>query len=1126
MPVFSLQLDIKAKIEFPCQRHLVIYFGFIFMAWHPCLAQFSPWRTFSTADGLGDVEVYTIFEPTFDTTAKGHIWFGTKHGATRFDGRWRNFTQTDGLVNNRVLSIAEVDSGILWFGTEKGISIYANNKFSNGPDTLANETIWAITRDDKHAGLWFGTSRGVAFRFDQNKNIWRRYKIGGSVFSNEIRDILVDRSGNVWFGTLEGVWRLDANDQLYKEELIAIIRDIFEDMQGNLWFATDGLGVWRYKPMTKVWERVGMGKFSAKVSSIEQDWDGNYWFATLDGGVVRYDGYAQYERFQPQNGLAGNVVLDVMEDSYRNLWFATMQTGVSRYNGSWRTFKQVSISDEKILSIEQVNTIEIDKERNFWFGLNGGGALHYDREKWQQINGSEFDICADSKISTIKRTRDGTLWFGMRGRGGGISYFDNSQWRKIKSPRDRPEECDSLFYYAYKIPTDTLTDNFINTIYEDQERNLWFATEKGGVSRYNRFTPNLPRWTNFAQNSGLAANSVHAIYEYPKGIFWFGTTKGISRFDGKNWTTFDNERNGFSSESILSIAGDGQGTLWFGTEAGGILIYKGAAWDSLKTEDGLVHNTVYALVYDARKGVLWCGTHGGVTRVAGDEKRTFTTLTSGLPSNIVFAPFLENAINTAKNDTASILWFGTFTGAARYSGEAFPPETFIISSINDTIGIGNPTFTVFARDNISHPDAISYRYRILVIRRDETKTEVRPWRRFSENEITVSPALETGVYEIEVQALDSDGNLDPTPATRRFAIDIGQPTVVISAPLPGEHLSGEITIKGRVEDRDFIKYEIDYRQDSRPEWSNGGIIYPSSNSAQVKGPDPGILALWNTPKQCANAVYHLRLRAWDRLGHVDSTEVSVVVDQMAKEVNVDARLGGIVSASCGSKRVEFYIPPNSDIRRVRLISLGSTDVACENQSDSVLIGYRISMINEQSQELYPALEEQGAITIKDPSIVNHYDDEKFPTIFHKIPGSNRSCSSLEGTIDFEQQTISTRFSALGIFILAKAKRAPKPGAADFVCRPRVFSTTNSSMPKQTQILFKLNDSKPVTIWIYNMAGRLIRKLMTEQPFLPGENAISWDGVNDRGDPCVSGLYLIIRLTDGKKQIETVAIVNR
>ena len=47
-----------------------------------------------------------------------------------------------------------------------------------------------------------------------------------------------------------------------------------------------------------------------------------------------------------------------------------------------------------------------------------------------------------------------------------------------------------------------------------------------------------PEWQNFTMRDGLVSNSVTWICEDGSGNIWFGTSGGVSRYDGVNWRTF------------------------------------------------------------------------------------------------------------------------------------------------------------------------------------------------------------------------------------------------------------------------------------------------------------------------------------------------------------------------------------------------------------------------------------------------------------------------------------------------------------------------------------------------------------------------------------------------------------
>jgi signal transduction histidine kinase/DNA-binding response OmpR family regulator len=67
---------------------------------------------------------------------------------------------------------------------------------------------------------------------------------------------------------------------------------------------------------------------------------------------------------------------------------------------------------------------------------------------------------------------------------------------------------------------------------------------------------------HYAPEDGLAHREVNAIFQDRQGFMWFGTKFGLSRFDGKTFTTFTKDRNGLDFDDIHAIAQDANGLLW------------------------------------------------------------------------------------------------------------------------------------------------------------------------------------------------------------------------------------------------------------------------------------------------------------------------------------------------------------------------------------------------------------------------------------------------------------------------------------------------------------------------------------------------------------------------------------
>lgn len=250
-------------------------------------------------EGLVHYHVFSVMEDR-----AGNLWFGTCGGGVyKYDGKsYRLYTTNEGLANNTVTCMLEDKDGNIWFGTDNGVSRYDGNSFNNFT-TRFNPLIGKSVNDiiqDKTGKLWFATRYGEGggvscydgryfTNFTNKENL---------LFSN-VRSLIEDRTGNIWIGGPDGLFRYDGN-AITKVSTDAICY-LMEDRAGNIWMSSGvidpALGVafavsntlYRYdgKTMHKVSEK--REKENNQIFGIAEDLAGNIWFGT-GRGTFRYDG--------------------------------------------------------------------------------------------------------------------------------------------------------------------------------------------------------------------------------------------------------------------------------------------------------------------------------------------------------------------------------------------------------------------------------------------------------------------------------------------------------------------------------------------------------------------------------------------------------------------------------------------------------------------------------------------------------------------------------------------------------------------------------------------------------------------------------------------------------------------
>ena len=676
------------------------------------------WQNFGIPDGLPHCTVRDIVQDK-----EGNLWFGTRGGVSRYDGKTvTTFTTADGLVNNFIYAMVQDKEGNLWFGTEDGIGRYDGETFTTftTADGLVNNFIHSMVQD-KEGNLWFGTNGGGASRYDGSR--FTNFTAADGLANNKILSIFTDRKGNVWFGTWGGgVSRYDGSTfaTFTAEQGLAgnFVHSIGEDHEGNLWFGTEMSGVSRYDGSVFTTFTTADGLTDNWVQSILEDSRGNLWFGTAWGGVCRLNSLDS-PSFTVEEGLADSRTWSILEDREGNLWFGTEKSGVSRYNGSdFTTFTTADgLADNRVLSVLE------SRDGDLWFGTEVEGVSRYDGTRFTRYSVEDGLSIGEGgkRVGAILEDRNGNLWFGTEN---GVCRYDGVRFETFTTENG-------------------LANNEVYSILEDRRGNLWFGTDGGGVSRYDG-----SQFVTFTTEDGLADNWVWAIEEDSQGNLWFGTkNNGISWYDGSTFTTFTTT-DGLGQTTILAIEEDRQGNLWFGTEGGGVSRYDGSSFTTFTTKEGLGSNTVWSILED-REGILWFGTvGGGVSRYDGHVFQSLLT-EDGLTHNTV-PGLIQSQDGT--------IWMATFGGVTGYRPRRTPPLISLTDVVTDRrngpigeIQLSSSqdylAFEFFGQSFKTRPEAMVYRYRL---NGHDDSWQTTHARRVEYQDLPV------GEYTFEVQAVDRD----------------------------------------------------------------------------------------------------------------------------------------------------------------------------------------------------------------------------------------------------------------------------------------------------------------------------------------------------------------------------------
>ena len=141
---------------------------------------------------------------------------------------------------------------------------------------------------------------------------------------------------------------------------------------------------------------------------------------------------------------------------------------------------------------------------------------------------------------------------------------------------------------------------------------------------------------------------MQAIAEAANGELWIGTTGGLATFDGDHIRTFHpGASTALGVNSMFSLLTEPDGTIWAGTEGGGLLRIRDGRETLFSIADGLSDGFVRRILRD-RRGRLWVGTDDGLFVQRGPRFQRMDA-TANLP---------RMAVHSLAEDSQGRIWVG------------------------------------------------------------------------------------------------------------------------------------------------------------------------------------------------------------------------------------------------------------------------------------------------------------------------------------------------------------------------------------------------------------------------------------------------------------------------------------
>jgi ligand-binding sensor domain-containing protein/signal transduction histidine kinase len=420
------------------------------------------------------------------------------------------------------------------------------------------------------------------------------------------------------------------------------IRAITQTPDGFLWLGTDE-GLARFDGYDFVTFSMDSGALpSNSVSALSVGLSGILWIGT-SGGLARYAG-GKFETFTSKDGVPPGNVTALVEDHDGVLWFVEGDVLSTFKNGKFTTY-----SKDSLAPLESARVVYEDRQHQIWVG-GSGGLIRGVRDQFSTVL-SATDLGGDVIVSIVENSKG--LWIGgIKGLilirpDGGLRWFTTR---------------------------DGLSNNFVQALCADRDGNLWVGTY-GGLNR-------LENGQFVTPQGKLDDHSlVGSLYEDREGDLWVGTGSALIRLRDDRFSVYGSSE-GFPSDEptaihtsvTTAVSKAGQGEVWVGYHASGLVAFRSGKLRSYTARDGLPSNEVFT-IRDGAQGELLIGTSGGLSRIR--EGRFFNY---SVPD-----PLGRRSVYDALEDAQQHLWAATASGVYKFEGGTWRPVVQGHFSANDFV---------------------------------------------------------------------------------------------------------------------------------------------------------------------------------------------------------------------------------------------------------------------------------------------------------------------------------------------------------------------------------------------------------------------------------------------------------
>ncbi len=548
------------------------------------------WSVFPAQDHLGGYAGLTCAAVDGD----GRAWFGTGgEGALRFDGSvWRKYTHDNsGLSDRMVHTIRRDPDGRMVFGGSSGAYVLESSSWKKIPVYSAESVAF-----DVEGMTWLSNEFGFSCHDGENTAtfpVWNSpIGIGNTESQIKIRDMTLDRAGNLWFATGKGVYR-------FSGRFVQVVQPV-KPQSAEYPVITAGM------TLHVAWMARRAGKVTLDYS-LDSGTSWNILAPSLDTTAKSFD-WAVPRNFLPAGYLAATVVIRVtaVEDSSLT-HAAVVRIEAPGFAESMAEFTPYNSG----LASHVVRAMTGDDTGAKWFATDRG-VSRFDGAAWRTFTAANSGLASDD-VRDCARDGGGGLWFATSG---GLSRYDGERWETWFEGKP-VVKVGTGGNAVWAVCADSLRSPYntpVNPTFYHREGNSWTPHRTAAI---DTLTVNLPFDTFSVDPYGNVWLVWYArAYDSPTCSVY---RQQLMRGDGAKWEKIPLDGVLTSEERLYTFTWDSTGKLrGLVATSGDVVSFDGTSWERIRATDGTGTAFPNTIQCD-RDGVLWGYSWEGLQKFDGSR---------------------------------------------------------------------------------------------------------------------------------------------------------------------------------------------------------------------------------------------------------------------------------------------------------------------------------------------------------------------------------------------------------------------------------------------------------------------------------------------------------------------------